>query len=71
MAKKKKKKVMKTFVESKLEETETFITDDGKRMPIYIITPDGEKRVHLDYVKQEMAFDLYSWWQERLHTTFG
>ena len=55
MAKKKKKKAMKSFFKSKLEETETFITDDGKRMPIYIITPDGEKHVHLDYVRQEMA----------------
>ena len=39
--KKKKKKAMKSFFKSKLEETETFITDGGKRMPIYIVTPDG------------------------------
>lgn len=61
MAKKKKKKeVMKGFFKSKLEETETFITDDGKRMPTYIVTPDGEKHVHLDYVRQEMAKEGYT-----------
>lgn len=55
MTKKKKVKKMKVFAKSKLEEMKTFITDDGQRMPIYIITPDGEKHVHLDYVRQEMA----------------
>lgn len=51
---------IKNFIEEKLETIETFITDDGKRMPIYVITEDGEKHVHLDYVRQEMAKEGYT-----------
>lgn len=51
---------IKDFIEEKLETIETFITDDGKRMPIYVITEDGEKHVHLDYVRQEMAKEGYT-----------
>ena len=29
-------------------------------MPIYIITDDGEKYVHLDYLRQEMAKEGYT-----------
>ena len=51
---------IKNFVKEELETIETFITDDGQRMPIYIITDDGEKYVHLDYLRQEMAKKGYT-----------